>query len=244
MNIPLFDNTLNMQSLLACCLLLGSVSVTLDPLMAQSRTDYDYAFIGDPLPDPVMQQNKETYVLYGCAYCHGMYLTPVGEAADLRTSPLVAADVDANVIGPILRNGIPQTPKSSPMPQFSDLSEREIKAIASYIHYERAEEQYKRLMKSTPENGDIEVGTSYFENKCASCHTEKRDLSGIGSKYNALDLRERVLKPSRFRMAPTLRLDQRESEEVSAGRKAHQVLLENYMEPDVTNVVAYLLTLK
>ena len=27
--------------------------------------------------------------------------------------PIVAADVDANAIGPLLRTGIPQTPKSS-----------------------------------------------------------------------------------------------------------------------------------
>lgn len=244
MNLPPSDNTMITRSLFTLCLVLASVLFTVNPVTAQSRVDYDYAYIGDPLPDPVMQQNKETYVLYGCAYCHGMYLAPVGEAADLRTSPLVAADTDANVIGPILRNGIPQTPKSSPMPQFSDLSEREIKAIASYIHYARAEERYKELMKSSAEVADVEAGKKYFESNCTSCHTRESDLSGIDSSHSALDLRKMVLKPNRFLKAPSFRLDQRESAEVSAGRKEHQVLLESYEELDVTNLVSYLLTLK
>jgi hypothetical protein len=101
--------------------------------------DYDTAFIGIPLPDTAMQHNKEAFVIYGCAYCHGLYLTPVGEAADLRKSTIVAADVNGNLIGKILRNGIPLTAKSSPMPQYSDLNDEDIQAISEYIHYAREE---------------------------------------------------------------------------------------------------------
>ena len=99
--------------------------------------DYDTAYVGVPLSDTIMQHNKEAFVIYGCAYCHGMYLTPVGEATDLRKSTIVGADVNGNLIGKILRNGIPLTPKSSPMPQYSDLKDEEIQAISSYIHYAR-----------------------------------------------------------------------------------------------------------
>jgi hypothetical protein len=99
--------------------------------------DYDTAYVGIPLSDAVMQHNKETFVIYGCAYCHGLYLTPVGEAADLRKSTIVGADVNGNLIGKILLNGIPLTAKSSPMPQYSDLKDEEIKAISAYIHYAR-----------------------------------------------------------------------------------------------------------
>ena len=74
-----------------------------------------------------MQHNKETFVIYGCAYCHGLYLTPVGEAADLRKSNIVGADVNGNLIGKILHNGIPLTAKSSPMPQYSDLNDEDIR---------------------------------------------------------------------------------------------------------------------
>jgi mono/diheme cytochrome c family protein len=99
--------------------------------------DYDTAYVGIPLSDTTMQHNKEAFVIYGCAYCHGLYLTPVGEATDLRKSTIVGADVNGNLIGKILRNGIPLTPKSSPMPQFSDLKDEEIQAISAYIHYAR-----------------------------------------------------------------------------------------------------------
>lgn len=101
------------------------------------KEDYDTAYVGIPLSDTIMQHNKETFVIYGCAYCHGLYLTPVGEAADLRKSTIVGADVNGNLIGKILRNGIPLTAKSSPMPQYSDLKDEEIQSISAYIHYAR-----------------------------------------------------------------------------------------------------------
>ncbi len=231
------------RSLFAFFLLLGSVLLFADTSTAQSRVEYDFAFIGDPLPDPVMQQNKENYVIYGCAYCHGINLQPVGEAADLRTSAIVAADTDANTIGPILRNGIPQTPKSSPMPQFSDLSDREIKSIAAYIHYARGRERFKDLMSAPSTAGDVAAGRTYYERNCASCHATT-DLSGTISTYDDNALREQVLEPTRFRTPATFSLKHREDESVSAGRSEHQVLLENYAEPDVSNVVAYLKSLK
>src|SRR4051794_27689680 len=74
-------------------------------------------FVEPILPDPVLQHSKEVYVLNGCAYCHGVDLkVRNGEAADLLHSPIVAADKNGSVIGPLLRQGIPQTAKLSPMP--------------------------------------------------------------------------------------------------------------------------------
>src|SRR5580765_7376537 len=117
--------------------LLGALIVSAGPAAAQSapRDGYDVEFIGPPLADPMLQHDKETYVLFGCAYCHGVNLVARGEATDLMRSPLVGRDVNADVIGPLLRAGIPQTAKLSPMPQFSDLSDQQIRAIARWIHY-------------------------------------------------------------------------------------------------------------
>jgi hypothetical protein len=36
-----------------------------------ARPGYDHEYLGAPLPDPVLQYSKETYVQFGCAYCHG-----------------------------------------------------------------------------------------------------------------------------------------------------------------------------
>jgi cytochrome c553 len=101
------------------------------------RPGYDLAYLGPPLADPVMQQAKETYVVMGCAYCHGIDLTPRGEAADLRRSPIVTGDVNGNRIIPLLKAGVPKTLKLSPMPQYSDLSDRQLRDLVRWIHYAR-----------------------------------------------------------------------------------------------------------
>ena len=68
-------------------------------------------------------------------------------------SALVGADVDGSTIVPLLKSGIPQTPKLSPMPQFSDLSDQQLHAIARYIHYAR--------------------GKAFFDEQCAGCHPRR-----------------------------------------------------------------------
>ena len=188
-----------------CILLNGALPCTVS-VMAQSIADYDSAYIGTPLPDPIMQHNKETFVLYGCAYCHGMYLKPVGEATDLRKSAVVGVDVNGNLIGPILRAGIPQTPKSSPMPQFADLSDQEIRSIAAYIHYCRATENYKSLMNDATGSGNLAAGQAFYQKNCASCHSIDKDFKAIGSKYNENELREHLLNPARFRVPRSSKL--------------------------------------
>src|SRR5258705_9636675 len=113
------------------------VFATFAAAQSGARPGYDIAYIGPPLADPILQHSKETYVLYGCSYCHGLNLESRGEATDLMHSRIVGRDENANTIGPLLRAGIPQTAKLSPMPQFSDLSDQEIAAIARWIHYAR-----------------------------------------------------------------------------------------------------------
>ena len=107
-------------------LLLCGIVVTAGTVAAQSpsptaaqtgaRPGYDIDFIGPPLADPVMQHAKETYVIFGCAYCHGVTLTPRGEATDLTRSALVGSDTNGDRMVALLRAGIPQTAKLSPMP--------------------------------------------------------------------------------------------------------------------------------
>jgi hypothetical protein len=152
--------------------------------------------------------------------------------------------VNASLIGPILRTGIQQTPKSSPMPQFSDLSDQEIRAIAAYIHYCRASENYKALMNEPAGPGDLLAGQAFYQKNCASCHSIDKDFVVIGSKYNANELREQVLDPTQFRIPKSSRLSDLGDTKMIEGRAKHQILLENYKKTDVDNIVSYLLTLK
>src|SRR5215472_5471158 len=150
-----------------------------------SKETYDFNYIGQPLPDPVLQHSKETFVLFGCAYCHGLDLVSRGEATDLMHSALVGRDENGNVIGPLLRAGIPQTAKLSPMPQFSDLSDQQIGALVRWIHYARAQGHYKEITSAKdPGPGSAVAGKLYFDQKCSSCHSASGDLANASKKYD------------------------------------------------------------
>ena len=208
---------------------------------APVRPDYDMDYLGPPLPDPLMQHAKETYISFGCAYCHGLTLIPRGEAADLMHSLLVGADVDGSTIVPLLRAGIPQTPKLSPMPQFSDLSDQQLHAIARYIHYVRQQGRLRELTQSTPAlAGDSAAGKAYFDERCSNCHGS--DLDGISRKYDTVTLRDTILTPGRLAGSTSFAVPSVEDERTATARQRHAALLENYAPKDVANLIAYLKT--
>ncbi len=179
-----------------------------------------------------MQYSKETYVLFGCAYCHGLDLTPRGEATDLRSSVLVGGDRNANLIGPLLRAGIPQTAKLSPMPQFSDLSDQQIGAIARWIHYARQRARYKELSESSGASGDVVAGRAYFAKACASCHATDRDLAAIGRKHDQAALRAQILEPRSLAGQPSYQLDRLRDTRISDGRERAPDLARELLAPE------------
>jgi mono/diheme cytochrome c family protein len=229
---------------LLCAATLGRGSLAAQSPSGQSqaagRAGYDIDYIGPPLADASLQEAKETYVVFGCAYCHGVTLTPRGESADLMHSPLVGADTNGDTIAAILRAGIPRTTKLSPMPQFSDLSDRQLHDIARYIHYARQQGRYKEIVEGKTGSGDAAAGRSYFAQTCDSCHAA--DLNGIGKKYDATAIRDRLLKPTRLEAPQIFTLDALKDTRLAAGRQRHRFLLENISPPDVVNLIAYLQT--
>ena len=190
----------------------GASLMAIGTVTAQSvsKETYDFDFIGQRLADPVLQHAKETYVLFGCAYCHGVNLVARGEATDLMHSKLVGRDMDGKLIGALLRSGIPQTAKLSPIPQFSDLSDQQIDNLVRWIHYARAHGRFKELTeaKNTP-TGSTSAGKTYFDGKCGSCHSAAGDLAGIGKKYDAATLKTRFLKPRMLDETRSWKVDQR-----------------------------------
>lgn len=198
------------------------------------------------LPDALLQHSKETYVLFGCAYCHGVDLVVRnGEAADLMHSALVGRDQKGDLIGPLLRVGIPQTPKLSPMPQFSDLSDAQIADLVRWIHYARQQGRYKELTaekESTP--GNAAAGQEYFEKTCTSCHSARGDFAKIGDKYDSVVLKTRLLRPEFLNQPQSWKVEQLQDVKTAAARQRHFSLLENYSQQQVANLLAYLQTLK
>jgi mono/diheme cytochrome c family protein len=201
---------------------------------------YDIEFLGAPLADPVLQHAKETFVLFGCAYCHGLNLVSRGEATDLMHSALVGRDENGNRIGPLLRAGIPQTAKLSPMPQFSDLSDQQIAAIVTWIHYARQQGRYQELTATPARAGDAAAGKAYFERSCSMCHAVDRDLSGIGRKYEASALRAALLEPKGLKVERSFTSARLQDTKLASAQRRHHALLENYAPEEVANLVAYL----
>jgi mono/diheme cytochrome c family protein len=209
-----------------------------------SKETYDFNYIGQPLPDPVLQHSKETFVLFGCAYCHGLDLVSRGEATDLMHSRLVGRDENGNLIGPLLRSGIPQTAKLSPMPQFSDLSDQQIGALVRWMHYARQQGRLKELTGSKDvARGTAEAGKAYFEQNCASCHSTG-DMSKAAGKYDAVALRAQILHPKGIEAALSYQIERLKDAKAAAGRQKHLHLLENYSAEDVANLAAYVQSLK
>ncbi|MEO8050837.1 MAG: cytochrome c [Acidobacteriota bacterium] len=206
-----------------------------------ARPGYDVNYIGPPMADPVLQHSKETYVLFGCSYCHGLYLVARGEATDLMHSRLVGRDENGNVIGPLLRSGIPQTAKLSPMPQFSDLSDQQIADLVRWIHYGRQQGRYKELIQAKLGSGDAAAGKAYFEQSCMSCHSAE---SVAKKGHDAAALRAQILSPKGLDAAPSWKLERLNDAKTIAARQRHQKMLENYSTDDVANLVAYLQSVK
>ncbi len=203
--------------------------------------EYDVNYIGPRMADPVLQHSKETYVLFGCSYCHGLYLAARGEATDLMHSRLVGRDDNASLIGPLLRAGIPQTAKLSPMPQFSDLSEQQISDIATWIHYARQQGRYKELTEAKdPGKGSVASGKTYFEKTCSSCHSSVGELANVSKGQDANAIRSRILRPNFLDAAPSWKLDRLNDTKTADARHRHLSLLENYTADDVANLIAYL----
>ena len=228
-------------------LMLGALALAAGPAVAQSvsKETYDFNYIGQPLADPVLQHAKETFVLFGCSYCHGLNLVARGEATDLMHSRLVGRDENGNLIGPLLRAGIPQTAKLSPMPQFSDLSDQQINNLVMWIHYARAQGRYAELTgaKDPPPN-NASAGKSYFDEKCSACHSTSGDMAGVGKKYNGAALKSRFMRPPMLEESRSWKVERLHDTKISTARQRHRSLLENYSGEDVSNLAAYLQGLK
>ena len=226
-------------------LILGGFTLVAGWAQSVSKETYDFNYIGQPLADPVLQHSKETYELFCCSYCHGLNLVSRGEATDLMHSRLVGRDENGNLIGPLLRAGIPQTAKLSPMPQFSDLSDQQIADLVRWIHYARAQGRYKELTEAKESRpGDTTKGKAYFDEKCGACHSISGDLAGVAKKYDAATLKQRLLRPKLMEEAPSWKADRLHDAKTASGRQRHQLLLENYSADDVTNLIAFLRSLK
>lgn len=159
-----------------------------------------------------------------CSFCHGRDATGGETGPDLTRSRLVAQDLDGDKIGPVIRSGRPD----KGMPPF-DLTSDQISTLVAFIHTQKNNAAAGRsgnggrkgVDPSDLQTGNVEAGRRYFNGpgRCSSCHSPTGDLAGIASRYQGLELEERMLYPKDAKSRVTVTLT---SGETVAGTLAYQ----------------------
>jgi cytochrome c oxidase cbb3-type subunit 3 len=152
---------------------------------------------------PDLVQQGRALFRKDCSFCHGRDAGGGETGPDLTRSKLVAADVDGDKIGPVVRNGRPD----KGMPPF-DRSDQEIASLVAFIHTQQANALAsaggrggnggrKGVDASDLQTGNVEAGKRYFEGAggCAGCHSPTGDLDGVATRYTGLELEEQMLYP-------------------------------------------------
>ncbi|MEO6981812.1 MAG: c-type cytochrome, partial [Edaphobacter sp.] len=132
-----------------------------------------------------------------CAFCHGRDAQGGETGPDLTRSKLALADVGGDKISVVVLNGRPE----KGMPAFN-FSTQEMLNLAAFIHAEEAKANSKMghrrgVDASDLQTGNVAAGKQYFNGAgtCSTCHSPTGDLAGIASRYQGLQLEQRMLYP-------------------------------------------------
>lgn len=132
-----------------------------------------------------------------CAFCHGRDAEGGETGPDLTRSKLVLADENGDKIAEVVHNGRPGTK----MPAFN-FSHQEMLSLAAFIHgqekFAAAHAGSRRgVSVADLQTGNVKAGEAYFNGAggCSKCHSATGDLAGIATRYQGLQLEERMLYP-------------------------------------------------
>jgi len=186
-------------------------------------------------PTEALERGRVVFVKSSCHFCHGVDLTQTAMgAANLLHSTVVAADTNGNMIGPLVRAGLPALQTS--MPSYYEMTPQEITDLASYIHYLRQMGKYAELLVADLPPGDASRGKAAFDGaaKCSSCHAAASLAPRL--KKQPRELEEQLLLPSVARAKEGVAPD--------AAAQSHSKFTENASPKDVSDLIAYLRGLK
>jgi len=136
------------------------------------------------LPPPDVIERGNGLYQVNCMACHGADLRGGDQGGpNLLRSTVVLNDVEGEVIGQVIRNGMNR------MPMISTLDEQGIRAVAGYIHSIVATAQGQGAPPRVEYDLDIVVGDArrgerVFNRECEDCHSATRDLAGIAAEID------------------------------------------------------------
>jgi len=132
-----------------------------------------------------------------CAFCHGRDAMGGETGPDLTQSKLVLTDVNGDKISPVVREG--RIDKKMPAFNFSS---QELLSLVAFIHAREtaaASQKGKRrgVAVADLQTGNLQAGKAYFNGAggCSKCHSATGDLAGVATRYQGLQLEERMLYP-------------------------------------------------
>lgn len=134
----------------------------------------------------VIARGKAVYSV-NCTACHGADLRGGDQGGPSLLRSLTAlSDQHGETISPVVKGAR----QAQGMPAFN-LTDGDITAVAEYIHsvLSKVGTQARPPGAVDPESlnvlvGNAAAGKTYFEAKCASCHSVTGDLKGVASKYD------------------------------------------------------------
>ena len=145
-----------------------------------------------------------------CAFCHGHDAMGGETGPDLTRSKLVLSDTDGSKISEVMREG--RTGSDARMPSFQ-FSASESASLVAFIHASvSAAAKLKGGRRGVDvadlQTGNADAGKAYFNGAggCVKCHSPTGDLAGIASRYQGLQLEERMLYPRNARSTLTVTL--------------------------------------
>jgi mono/diheme cytochrome c family protein len=143
-----------------------------------------------------------------CAFCHGRDAMGGESGPDLTRSKLVLGDSTGEQISKVVREGRPD----SKMPAFN-FSSQELLSLVAFIHErEKAASSQKGGRRGVEvadlQTGNVDAGKAYFNGAggCAKCHSPSGDLAGVATRFQGLQLEERMLYPRGAKSTVTVTL--------------------------------------
>jgi cytochrome c oxidase cbb3-type subunit 3 len=133
-----------------------------------------------PPGDPAIVARGKTLYEMNCQVCHGADLRGA-TGPNLLRSQVVLSDLSGELIEPVVHGSLASM-------KAIDLTAADVRTLAVYIHdiVRTARGQGAPPGPGVPVTnivvGDAAAGRTYFQSKCAGCHSVTGDLQGLGAR--------------------------------------------------------------